>query len=594
MKKSGLIIIVLLTTLIIGCDPHEKDIPIINIAKNSFNIPCEGGTFDVIFQTNNEYTVDITKDGSDWIYRTTKKGLVLDAIEFTVEPNFTYSERNATIVIKTTETNLTSDTVYVVQNAGPASVESTGFSKFIFDVNDNPLHLNYTVEFEIHGNSITGRIPHYARPDSIIARFATDGTTVLVGEKEQISGVTANNFRNPVDYTIVYADGHEKTFRVDVTNFTGLPVLFISTENQAPINSRDDYVKGSVYLDGAGIFDDLSASMKIKGRGNSTWGMPKKPYKIKFDTKQSMAGFPADKEWVLLANYADKSAMRNEVAFNISRKTCLEYTPRTQFVEVFINNVYNGTYQLTEQLKISEGRVNVSDDGFLLEVDQLDRLDEDDVYILTDRILLCIKDPDVETGSDKYNWIRDYLNNTENSLYGENFRDPENGYTKYIDAESFADWYLVNEITKNNDAIFFSSCYMNIAPGGKLKMGPVWDFDIALGNINYNDNFNTEGFWIKNSPWIARLFTDPEFVELIRIRYNRIRGIIMSEIIQQINTHANSLRWSVVENNAKWNTLYTYTWPNDAIWGSYDNEIQYLKNWITKRIEWLDVAIPEL
>ncbi len=98
----------------------------------------------------------------------------------------------------------------------------------------------------------------------------------MVGEKEQISGVTANNFRNPVDYTIVYADGHEKTFRVDVTNFTGLPVLFISTENQAPINSRDDYVKGSVYLDGAGIFDDLSASMKIKGRGNSTWGMPKK------------------------------------------------------------------------------------------------------------------------------------------------------------------------------------------------------------------------------------------------------------------------------------------------------------------------------
>ena len=172
----------------------------------------------------------------------------------------------------------------------------------------------------------------------------------------------------------------------------------------------------------------------------------------------------------------------------------------------------------------------------------------------------------MEEGSERYNWIRDYVRNAENALYGDNFMDPENGYAKFIDVNSFVDWYLVNEITKNNDAVFFSSCYMNIASGGKLKMGPVWDFDLALGNINYQNNFDPEGFWVKNSVWISRLFQDPTFVDLVKQRYNILRNVILTDIITELNQDATYLNWSIIENNAKWGTLYMYTWPNDAIW----------------------------
>ena len=103
----------------------------------------------------------------------------------------------------------------------------------------------------------------------------------------------------------------------------------------------------------------FESEMKIKGRGNSTWGLPKKPYKIKFDSKKSLMGFPADKEWVLLANYTDKTQLRNELAFFMGRISSFEYTPRTAFVEVIINGVYNGTYQLTEQLKISKNGLEI-------------------------------------------------------------------------------------------------------------------------------------------------------------------------------------------------------------------------------------------
>ena len=583
--------------LLWGCEQKEEAYTIISVAEKNYTIPSEGGIFDVMFITDSEYvqyTIEFTPDSLDWIFKSDSKNLELGKISFSVKPNYSTSTRNATILIKTVDNSSMCDTVYVKQNAGPPDFTNNSFSKFEFAVEDNKMIISNNVELKIEGHSITGRIPYYTKLDSVVARFETNGLMVMVGDQIQISGVTANSFVEPIDYTVIYEDGFKVTYTVDVTNFTGLPVLFINTENKQPIDSKNTYVKGSLFFDGAGEFENLTATMRIRGRGNTTWSMPKKPYRIKFDDKQSLAGFPANKDWVLLANYADKTSLRTEVAFDISRNTGLEYTPRTKHIEVFINNVYNGTYVLTEQLKIGKNRVNVTDDGYLLEVDQLSRLDEGDVYITTDRILLAIKDPDVEEGSERYNWIRDYVRNAENALYGDNFMDPKNGYAKFIDVNSFVDWYLVNEITKNTDATFFSSCYMNIAPNGKLKMGPVWDFDLALGNVNYNNNFDPEGFWVKTSVWISRLFQDPAFVELVKQRYNILRNVILTDIVTELNRDASYLKWSTIENNAKWGTLYMYTWPNDAIWGSYDNEIQYLKNWLNQRISWLDRAINDL
>jgi spore coat protein CotH len=588
--KRHLLLFSVLFILLIGCK-EEQITKFVTITDKSYSLPSEGGVFDVMLMGNGEYSIETSPANLDWILESESNSSEPEKIIFDVKPNFSSSKRSATVIIKTASNDIS---VYVEQYPGPPAIVNSSISKFKFSVDDNKMQIINDIEFKIEDNRITGRIPYYTKLESLIARFETNASMVKVGETIQISGVTANNFVEPVEYTVLHEDGSEETYTVEVTNFTGLPVLFIYTDNKEPIASKDNYVNGTIFFDGAGEFENLTAPMRIKGRGNSTWSMPKKPYRIKFDEKQSMAGFPANKDWVLLANYADKTSLRTEVAFNISRNTSLEYTPRTQHVEVFINDVYNGTYVLTEQLKIGKDRINVTDDGYLLEVDQLSRLDEGDVYFTTDRILLNIKDPDVELNSERYNWIRDFVIAAENALYGVNFKDPQNGYAKYIDVGSFVDWYLVNEITKNNDAKFFSSCYMNITPGGKLKMGPVWDFDIALGNVNYNNNYDPTGFWIKNSKWISRLFEDPAFVELVKERYNNLRGIILNNIIAELNQDASYLSWSMIENNNKWGTLYTYTWPNDAIWGSYNNEIQYLKTWLSQRISWLDKAINDL
>lgn len=302
---------------------------------------------------------------------------------------------------------------------------------------------------------------------------------------------------------------------------------------------------------------------------------------------------PSHKRWVLLANYYDKTALRNIISFYLGEKyTDLDYTPRMRFVELFMNDIYLGTYQLGEQIKVDKNRVDVTDNGYLLEVDA--KPDTEDITFKSPLgLIFNVKEPEIKMGSKEYDYIKQFVIDAENALYGKNFLNKENGYQKFLDVYSFVDWYLINEITKNNDAIFYTSCYMNMAPNGKLKMGPLWDFDIALGNINYNDNNLPEGFWVKESVWISRLFEDAEFVALVKKRYVEIRNY-ETDIMQFINENANKLQWSVVENNAKWGTLYETTWPNYAIWGSYNNEVQYLKNWLHKRFEWLDKAFTEL
>jgi hypothetical protein len=309
---------------------------------------------------------------------------------------------------------------------------------------------------------------------------------------------------------------------------------------------------------------------------------------MKFDKKTSLLGEPKDKEWVLLANYTDKTSLRNETALFMGRLSLLEWTPRTHFVEVFLNDIYDGTYQLCEQIKIAEDRVNVTDDGYLLEVDQLSKLEAGDVYFQTSRLLFNIKEPDTEKDSERYNWIKNYVTNVEDMLYAENF-DPATGYVQYVDISSFVDWYLISEITKNNDAIMWSSCYLNIAPNGKLKMGPLWDFDIALGNVNYNKNEEPTGFYIAGAPWFVQLLKDPVFVAQVKTRFAYFKSR-KNEILSNINSGAEYLKYSVIENNSRWQTLYEYTWPNYAIWGAYNNEVQYMKNWLDTRFDWLEQA----
>lgn len=371
----------------------------------------------------------------------------------------------------------------------------------------------------------------------------------------------------------------------------GLPVVYIDTENQEDITSRDYYINGIIRIEenlGSQAYNEFESEMRIKGRGNSTWGAPKKPYKIKFDKKTSLLGEPADKEWVLLANYKDKTMLRNETAFSMGRMSNLDYTPRSHFVELYLNGAYKGTYQLTEHLKIANNRVDVGEDGYLLEIDVRATADEPIFNVVHIPRPINIKDPNVAKGSEAYNYIVEYMQETDAVLFSDKFTDAVEGYAKYIDVESFVDWYLINEIAKNIDAIFYTSCYMNLARGGKLKMGPIWDFDIGYGKGIYNGVDNPEGFWIHtNVWWYSQLFRDPNFVQKVKERFYYFYGN-RTEIYAGIFGNADYLKYSVIENNRVWRSLSYEQLSDNQISGLYQNELLDLINWLEIRFQWLN------
>lgn len=383
---------------------------------------------------------------------------------------------------------------------------------------------------------------------------------------------------------------------------TGLPVVVINTPNATPIVSKDDYVEDSyIYLLNADLTYDYQGEMKIKGRGNSTWNAPKKPYKIKFDKKQKLFGEPKDKEWVLLANYYDKSMIRSDVAYWMaSTYGQFDYVPKFHFVDLMLNGQYNGTYQMGDQIKIAKDRVNVGDDGFLLEIDG--KAAAEDITFRVPHIgqPINIKEPDVTVGDYNFNYVSDFVAKADALLYSEDWLDESSGYKSLIDMQSFVEWYLVMEITKNADAPFYTSCYMNLSRNGKLKMGPIWDFDLSIGGYPYSWNpseagniNNVEGFYIKNASWIRRMFNDPAFISAVKERfdmYYKNKGAIIAHI-EEI---AEKNKQSAIANNKQWGTLCDKNSSAITVEASYDEQVNYVINWLSSRMEWLKTAFDAM
>ena len=430
-------------------------------------------------------------------------------------------------------------------------------------------------------------------PKTLVPRFTFDGTLVMIGSQEVTSGSTAIDFSQPVTLTVATSKD-TREYIVYVYSYTGLPVMRIDTENGYPINSKTTYVNAHMILTEdvktRGSGDVLEADLQIKGRGNSTWwrtDWPKKPYRLKFNEKVSLLGEHKDRSWVLLANFADKSAIRNHVAFYMGKISNLEYTSSSHFVELYLNGKYNGTYELCEKLKISDHRVAVGDDGFLLEVDSRapEEADSRYFYIYSLDNPVSIKEPETEINDANFNYIVDYIDKVDFALYGPYFKDPAKGWQAYLDIDSFVDWYLINEISHNTDAQMYTSCYMNLKRGEKLKMGPLWDFDLAYGNADYWER-GPEGFWIKNADWFKRLFDDPVFVNRVKERFDYFYDRL-PDIMREIDATGEYLKYSAAANENKWHTFYNYGVPNVEIWGKYQNEVQSVKEYIKTRMDWL-------
>lgn len=453
----------------------------------------------------------------------------------------------------------------------------------------------------VNGDEIRAVIPGIEKSNksSLSLTFNSENIKVKVNGVEQVSGETINDFSMPLTYEVVFSDGTEKTYQFKVVDFTGLPIFHITTE--APVVSKDNYVNGSLTINANSQFEEETGTfpLEIKGRGNSTWGLPKKPYRLKLKSKASILGLDAAKNWVLLANYSDKTLMRTSFAFELGKQLGADFTPDGIPVEVVLNGEHLGSYLLTEQVEVNKGRVDITElktednadkitGGYLLEFDE--RLDEDFWFKTNKKLPFTIKSPD-DINPTQLNYIRNYVQETENAIFAANFADSQNGYAKYINVNSFINWYLVQELVKNQDARNYSSIFYYKDRDGKLGMGPLWDFDLSMGNVDYSDAINPRGWWVRNGAWFNRLFQDPAFKQKVKDRWDEIKDKEIADAFKNIDKHATYLELSQRENFKRWDILNEKVWPNPQVFGTYEGEVNQIKSWLTTRITWLDANL---
>ncbi len=477
----------------------------------------------------------------------------------------------------------------------PANEESARLLSLWIRSDDNREQLIEDIQGRVEGDTLVNAwIPHVCNNKKLVVEIQAKGEAYLNGapyEKHR-----AYDFSRPVSLVIKSSE-QSKEYMVYIHSFTGLPVMWIETEGRTEITSKEYYLPAHMILrediTESDRINSFEADLQIKGRGNSTWAQPKKPYRLKFNEKASFFGENKDKSWVLLANYLDHTMLRNATAFYIGSISNLEWTPRSHFVELMLNGRYNGTYQLTEKIKVGKNRVNVGDDGFLLEVDN--KPNEGEISFTTPMLPnpVRIHEPDVQEGDDNYLYIKSYVNKFEQVLYSDDFKDVEKGFRKYIDEDSFVEWYVIGEITENSTNL--ANWYMNLKRDGKLKMGPIWDFDLAFCNSLWGGNaMNPYSFYLDKVSWFSRLLQDPGFKAKVKDRFNYFYNR-REDVYKFINDKSVYLKYAAHENENRWHTLYINlidVAPSSLnIWGSYYNEVQCMKGWLHTRFEWLNNEI---
>ena len=387
-----------------------------------------------------------------------------------------------------------------------------------------------------------------------------------------------------------------------------IPVVKIMTDGAAGIYDKDNYVPGTIVIeDPDGMCSDVevfTSRMGIRGRGNSTWSFPKKPWKVKLDSKAELLGMPADKEWALLANYADRTLLRNITAMRLSEICGFSWTPRMHSVEVYLNDKYQGVYTLCEHKKVSKDRVNIdivseSDNsgdaltgGYYLEIEE--QQDETTCWWTSMGVPMMFSDPEEPTAQ-QYEYVTGLFESFEQALWAKDWSEAT-GYLKYIDVDSFIDNYIVQELTKNIDGNLRKSSFITKERGKKMEMYHLWDFDLTLGNCGYfwGDFGNgPENFWIKAHKWYPHLFADPAFVDKVQDRWNELLPEF-EKIPDFIDEQAHIIEEARIRNFERWSILESVDWVYFPSLGSYEKELEYLKEFYVERLEWLDREINKL
>ena len=375
---------------------------------------------------------------------------------------------------------------------------------------------------------------------------------------------------------------------------TNLPTVVINTKDRQDITSKEEYIMSNVCIISEGGRKLLSTTETgIRGRGNASWGFPKKPYRIKFAEKQNVLNAPSkDRSWTLINNWGDKTLMRNILAFEVSRRVGMAYTPFCTPVDVVLNGEYQGCYQLCDQVEVGEGRVPAKD-GYLIEIDAY-AYDEAVHFSSRRGIPVTVKYPkDDEITSEQLNFIQNFFGQMETAVFSKNYTDKETGYRKYLDVDSFLKNFIVGEFCGNTDTYWSVNMYKD-AGSGVLYTGPVWDYDLAFENdyrtyrINGLSDFIYAGAGSVPDEDIRTMVTrivkeDADaHARLVQLWTQSKREL--ADLNDYVDKTAALLDESQDLNFKRWPILGSYEHMNPEVYGTYQGEVDAVKTYITARL----------
>ena len=418
---------------------------------------------------------------------------------------------------------------------------------------------------------------------------------------------------------------------------SNLPIFIISTDNGLAI--QDEPKVGAhlgIIWNGTNTlnhindnYNDYDGKIGIEKRGSSSQSLfPKVGYS--FETRNddgsnnniSLLDLPEENDWVLNGPYSDKTLMRNALAYTMAG-WIMDYAPRVRFCEVLLNGDYKGVYILTEKIKRDKNRVDISkldpdenegDDltgGYILKFDKFDGAGYDGFLSQYPsftgggfKTLFQYHYPKYdEISPEQEIYIQNFINELENNLKSDEFADETTGYRQFIDLPSFMQYLFIQEIGRNVDGYRLSTFFYKDkdSKGGKLKFGPMWDFNLAFGNVDYCTGPSTTGWalnfndYCPNDNWVIhfwwdRIWNDTAYISEMASYWKSLRttDLTNERVLHLIDSLNNMLQLPAQRNFERWPILGEYVWPNSFIGNSFQQEVEHLRQWLLNRLAWLD------
>ena len=369
--------------------------------------------------------------------------------------------------------------------------------------------------------------------------------------------------------------------------YAGLPRVVIETEDFRELRDRETEFQAYFQIYGDTVPETGVLDLTVRGRGNSSFKMPKYGMKLEFVDKVELLGMPKNRDWALIANYGDKTHLRNYMMTRLSEWLGAKYTPKMRFVELYLNRKYMGLYLLAETVKVSKNRVNVAenDSSFLFEREGEKKLDEPNITTEMNNSF-HIKNPKNLSESSK-TMLLDHLNEFESFLGGIR-QNKESHVEEWLDLDDYMLYYWIQEYSKNEDGNFSRSIFMTWEKGGTIHFGPLWDFDLAFGNASYEVNQSPEDWYIRRGRWNRYLFRDT-LVQARAKKYWEDHRDQFKALIDSIPVYRQIIKNAIDNEYRRWPVLQnTENWALKDPYDTYAEAIEALETWQEKRYNWIE------